>query len=261
MQRWLTLLFVGVTSAIAAPAHAGEALAVERRAAAAANEASWSGAWLPTTQAARIGPYAVAAALLGGYDEGADGAGVLKAGVEGALFGRVALRVGVRYRSTDTEPAQLSVGLRVAALRQERHGVDLGVSAAWKMAGFTEEGGEVELAVAVGRAWGPIQVIGNVVYGQGVREVDERDVELRFAAMLRTRWVVLGLDSRGRINAGGGDEREAGHVLADLTAGPFAQVTLGPVALTLAPGVHARWVAEQRNLVGYTLLGGIAAAY
>jgi hypothetical protein len=111
------------------------------------------GELLPQTFSATIGHKQVLGMFLGGYDSAPDQGPAFSALVEGQLFNRVALRVGVDYQD-GIHNVYPSVGVRVGILRQELNKVDLGVIAQYKNLGFSEASGEFEFGALLGRRWG-----------------------------------------------------------------------------------------------------------
>src|ERR1700761_133169 len=90
-----------------------------------------AGELLPQTFSATIGHKQVLGVFLGGYDSAPDQGPQFSALVEGQLFHRVALRVGVDYQD-GIHSVYPSVGVRVGLLQQERNKVDLGFIAQYK---------------------------------------------------------------------------------------------------------------------------------
>ncbi|MGZ3443304.1 MAG: hypothetical protein ACXVDD_27475, partial [Polyangia bacterium] len=84
-----------------------------------ATEVAREGQLLPQTFSATIGHKQVIGMFLGGYDSAPDQGPQFSALVEGQLFNRVALRVGVDYQD-GIHNVYPSVGVRVGILRQER---------------------------------------------------------------------------------------------------------------------------------------------
>jgi len=229
-----------------------------------AAQSARDGTFLPMTLSARIGDQRVAAVVYGGYDSAQSQGGALTAVVEGALYRHLAVRVGVDYLSNRPGSAAATAGVRVGILRQERHGIDLGVVALYKQQGFTETTGELEFMVAVARRWSRFALFGNAVYGQGFLST-ERDAELRIAALYSfgDRWN-LGADARARIDLGdppAGSRPAAAEAAFDLVAGPTASVALGPVALLAQAGVHALTFDAGGTSVGAIALGGVGASF
>ena len=232
------------------------------------------GLFLPQTTAARIGDQRVSAMVLGGYDS-AVGGPALSAAVEGALYRRVAIRVGVDSQGIGGagtagvfagfgDRVSYSAGAKVGILRQEQHGIDLAVMATYRSRGLTQHTGEIEIGVAASRRWNRFGLYANLAYGQGF-DVDTRDAAVRVAALynLGERWQ-LGLDARARFDIGStvsDASRYAPEVDFDLLAGPTASVALGPVILLAQAGARAL-VFEQRDpVIGIAALGGLGTSF
>ncbi|MCA1663723.1 MAG: hypothetical protein LC659_05565, partial [Myxococcales bacterium] len=113
------------------------------------------GQLLPQTFSATIGHKQVIGVFTGGYDSAANQGPQLGALVEGQLWNRVALRVGVDCQDA-IHSVYPSVGLRVGILRQDQHEVDVAVIGEYKNVGFSEASGELELGVLVGHRWGKL---------------------------------------------------------------------------------------------------------
>ena len=105
--------------------------------------------------------------------------------------------------------------------------------------GFNETEGEIESALAIGAQIRSLMLLGNVVYGQDP-EGHERDGELRFALVHRLGSLVLvGLDSRARLNLASSGAGPNGKPRFDAVAGPAATIVLGPVGVLLNAGGSA----------------------
>jgi hypothetical protein len=225
-------------------------------------QAARDGTFLPTVLSARIGDQRVAGLSLGGYESTPGRGALMSTMVEGALFHRVALRVGMEYVS-EVGGVRPTVGVRVGILRQERHHVDVGVALVYKNLGFSEaKGGEFEIVAAISRRWGRVAAFGNLVYGQGI-DPAERDGEARVAVLvgLGDR-VNLGLDARARIDLGEETSARKSSKLEsdfDFVAGPVLSVALGPVAFLAQVGGTA--VVQQETPHGGVMaqggLGGV----
>lgn len=253
-------LTLGCGVALGAPARAraqrrdaetGDESAEERTAGAAQ-----AGMFLPFTEAPRIDTQRAFGTAQGGY-EGAREAGVLEGRAEVTVYGPIAVRVGVIYTGVP-EQARPTAGARVQALSEPDQGIDLSVGVFYKPEGFTEGEGEIEAVVALGRRFGRVGLIGDLVYGQDP-EGRERDGEVRLAALYdATARIELGLDSRLRIDLGTEDEKleEEGGAEYDLLAGPLVSYTLGPVALSAVAGISV--VGTPDTLVGPIVLASIS---
>lgn len=234
-----------------------------------AAEVTRDGTFLPQTLAARVGDQRVAAMVYGGYDttHSAQG-GNVNAFVEGALLHAVALRVGINSLISNGPFASrnvYSVGLRVGLVRQEQHGVDVGLSAIYKSTGMTETTGEIEMALLLGRRWNRLAFYGNLIYGQGFIG-SERDGEVRLGMLyaLGDRWNV-GFDGLGRFDLGSGEPnrvKRPGEADFELLIGPVATVALGPVALLAQAGSHTVFIDTTGTLAsGFAALAGAGTSF
>ena len=249
----------------APPENAGNAdrgLAVDEEAPHAAAVAR-EGQLLPQTYSATIGHKQVIGLFLGGYDSAPEQGAQFSAVVEGQLFNRVALRVGVDYED-GIHNVYPSVGLRVGVLRQERYKVDLGVLAQYKNLGFSEASGEFEVGLLLGRRWGRLGAQFNALYGQGL-DPGERDAEVR-ASLL---WYVLprvnaGLDAHARFDLGADDAARAKAQLEadlDFAGGLIGQITVVDHLVLLAEvGPHVV-VINQQPSTGVMAIAGVGATY
>lgn len=220
------------------------------------------GTFLPETLSARIGDQRVMGYALGGYDTTAGQGALFQSVVEGALYNRVALRVGVDYAPT-SQLFSPSVGLRVGILRQERYGVDFGMAAFYKNEGFTEAKGEFEMLVMLARRWNRLALFANLAYGQGI-DPGERDGELRVGLMYQLHErVQLGLDTRARFDLGEETpQRQMARLESDfdLIAGPVAAVTVGHFVFLAQAGGRVVVVAEQAR-GGFAAMGGVGTMF
>ena len=153
---------------------------------------------LPETLAARVTDDRATATTWAGYD-GAMHAPLLTATVEARIAGRLALVAGGGY--TAEVPGALALrprlGLRAQLLDQAKSGVDGGLAVTYRQDWFTAEGGFLQAAVAVGRRQGPVQILGNLVYGIDPAEGDDHEGELRLACLLEARpGLLIGVDGR-----------------------------------------------------------------
>jgi hypothetical protein len=222
--------------------------------------AARAGSFLPLTLAPNVGPATALAAGYGGYD-GAKEAGRLESFAEVRVYGPFAFRFGVRSEDV-SERVSPSATARVQLLSLANHGIDGGVSLAYKAEGFNELEGEIELAVAVARSFGRLRLLGNVAYGQDP-EGNERDGELRTAALysLGSRYH-LGLDGRARFALGAEHEASEEHEEPrfDLDVGPVLVLAVGPLSLGVHGGLSAIARGEDPARFGFIALAGLGTA-
>jgi hypothetical protein len=241
---------------------ADRGLVIEEEAPRAATVAR-EGQLLPQTFSATIGHKQVLGMFLGGYDSAADQGPQFSALVEGQLFNRVALRVGVDYQD-GIHNVYPSVGVRVGLLQQAKYKIDLGLLAQYKNLGFSEASGEFEFGVLVGHRWGKLGAQLNALYGQGL-DAGERDAEVR-ASLL---WYAhprlnAGLDARARIDLGADDVGRAKSKLEsnfDFLGGVIGQITVVEHLVLMAEvGPHVVVIAEK-PAAGVMAIAGVGATY
>ncbi len=221
------------------------------------------GQMLPLTISPVIGHKQVVGTFLGGYDSAPGQGPAFSAVVEGQLFNRVALRVGVDYQDS-IHSVYPSVGLRVALLRQERQHVDLAVVGQYKNLGFSEASGEFEFGAAVGHRWSRLGFFANALYGQGL-DPHERDIEGRAALLYYAHpRINVGLDLRARADLGTDSPARQKIRLQtdfDFLAGATASLTVWKHLVLLAEvGPHVVFFQEHTS-AGVAALGGVAATY
>src|SRR6185312_2670454 len=256
------LLSAGVASAAEAPPPPPNDVTVEDEAPQAATVAR-DGELLPQTFSATIGHKQVLGLFTGGYDSAPDQGPQFGAVVEGQLFHRVALRVGVDYQD-GIHSVYPSVGVRVGILAQERYKIDLGLLGQYKNLGFSEASGEFEFGVLVGRRWGHVGAQLNLLYGQGLDE-GERDAEVRASLLyfIHPRFNA-GLDLRARFDLGEENEARTKSKLEadfDFLGGAIAQLTVVEHLVLLAEvGPHVVVIAEKPQ-AGAMALFGVGATY
>jgi hypothetical protein len=252
----------------AAGAHADEAPSADRsltvdEEAAHANEVARQGQLLPQTFSPTVGHKQVIGVFLGGYDSAPNQGPMFSALVEGQLFNRVAVRVGVDYQD-GIHNVYPSVGARVGILRQERYKIDLAVLAQYKNLGFSEASGEFEFGILVGHRWGKLGAQLNALYGQGLGAA-ERDAEARASLLWYAHpRIQAGLDARARIDLGTENAARAMAGLQtdfDFLGGVIGQVTVVKHLVLMAEvGPHVVLIKEKVS-AGAVVLAGVGATY
>jgi len=222
----------------------------------ATRDSAATGAFLPFTVSAAIEKQAALGSAVGGYD-GAHGAGVFEAAAEVRVFGPVALRGGAVYSSA-ADRLRPSLGARVQALRESRHGVDGAVGVAYRPEGFTEPEGELEAVFSVGSHLGATYLIGNLAYGQDP-EGNERDGEVRLAALHPLGPLLVGGDARARFDLGSAAAKNEPRL--DAVIGPVASYVAGPVSLLVQGGASALKLRGAPTKIGALVLGGVGASF
>jgi hypothetical protein len=259
IMKAYALIVLGQVLFLASPARADE-VDTEESAAAPSDTLSATrvGTFLPSTLTPAVGAGAAYASTLGGYDT-AHGAPIASATAEVRIWGPLAVRGGADFSATRTT-SRPTIGLRAQLMRQAQHGVDASLSVFYRPEGFTEPEGEIETFVSLGRQFDRIYVLGNLVYGQDP-EGNERDGEVRAAALYGGgRWT-LGLDSRARFAIGSQrSAMAAAEPKFDLVAGPIANLTVGPVALFAEAGPTVLTLSTG-TAAGIQGLGGVGAAF
>jgi hypothetical protein len=266
-------IFVFATSLFAATlpaaiAHAQDAASADRgltvdEETPRATEVAREGQMMPQTFSPTIGHKQVIGLFLGGYDSAPQQGPQFSALVEGQLFNRIALRVGVDYQD-GIHSVYPSVGVRVGILRQDRYKIDLGVLAQYKNLGFSEASGEFEFGVLVGRRWGKIGAQLNALYGQGL-DAGERDAEVRASLLWYAhRRAQVGLDARARFDLGEeGAARTKDKIEADFDflGGAIGQITVVKHLVLMAEvGPHVVVIKEQAS-AGVAAIAGVGATY
>jgi hypothetical protein len=253
------LAVIPALAAFAAPARAQEADFDDvSPAVPAIADAVRGGALLPSTLAPRVGAVGAIAFGFAGYD-GARSSPVGSATAEARIWGPFALRGGAEY-SDVRKQLRPTIGGRVQLLRQERHGIDGSLGVFYRPEGFTEPEGEIESFISLGHRFDRFAILGNLVYGQDP-EGNERDGELRFAALVAAgRWT-FGLDSRARFALG--TQRSAtaqAEPKFDLLAGPTAGAVVGPLAFFAEAGPSVVRLTGNTS-TGLAALAGVGSVF
>lgn len=206
-----------------------------------------AGAFLPWSMAARADSQRALAFVQGGYDS-ARGGSLFQATAEVGLFGGVSLRGGSTYLGP-SGTMRPDFAVRVDALRQERHGLDLAASVGYEAQGFNLTPA-ITARLAASRLFGSTRLLANAAYGVGTTQ-GERFGDLRLAGLRRvTRDLHVGLDSRFRIDLERDQNEPAGEPDWEVDAGPVATYALGRFVVSanagatalkyrLVPGQHA----------------------
>jgi hypothetical protein len=228
-----------------------------------AAEVAREGQLLPQTFSATIGHKQVIGLFTGGYDSAANQGPQFGALVEGQLWNRVALRVGVDYQDS-IHNVYPSVGLRVGILRQDKHKVDVAVIGQYKNLGFSEASGEFEFGALVGHRWGKVGAQLNALYGQGL-DAGERDAEVRASLLWYAHpRINVGLDARARFDLGEDNPNRVKSKLEadfDFMGGAIGQITVVQHLVLLAEvGPHVV-VIQEKPSAGVMAIAGVGATY
>lgn len=224
-----------------------------------AGAAAGAGAFQPFTTSARGDTQRALGFFQGGYDSARKGS-VFQAAAEVQVWGRLSVRGGGSYLGP-TGQLQPDVAVRVDALRQELHGVDVAAVVGYEAQGFNLTPAVMARA-AIGRTLGDTRLTGNVGYGVGTRD-GERYGDVRVAALQRlSRDLHLGLDSRFRIDLERDSDEPAGEPEWELTAGPVAALSLGRFVVSAGGGATAiRYRLVPDRHVGVYGLMGLGAVF
>lgn len=203
----------------------------------------------------------VVANVVGGYDS-ALRTGVMRATGDVQLIGPVDLRFGVTY-TPDAWNGQVQphIGARVRILSQEKAGIDFAAALFYRLERFTDDEGLIQILVAAGRRFGPLNVLMHASYGQDP-EGDDREGEVAAAGLFAlSSHLQVGLENHIRFDLFSDDpKREARRDTEyDLTVGPLAQWALGPVALLGQVGFRAS--RFNRVETGAIALAGLSGTY
>jgi hypothetical protein len=223
-----------------------------------ATQSSKAGMFMPMTMGASVSSQRAFVRGFGGYDT-ARKSGRFESTVDATLYGPIAARVTVEYGEHGGE-LRPGGGLRVQALSQEKHWLDLTVAVLYRAEGFTEAEGEIEGVIALARRIGRWGVFANLVYGQDP-EGNERDGEVRLATLYDLGDLQLGVDARVRIDLGeegAREKRKEEEAEFDAHAGALATYSLGPVALLASAGFSGVSMHEdfRPGFIGLAGLGG-----
>ena len=229
-----------------------------------ASRATDDGRLLPFTMGAVIPQAHAGVTALAGYDSAARSGRAITA-AEARALKFLALRVEYEHGPGTGSDDRVSLGARVAILRQAAHGIDLGAGVFFQPKDFRGEGSFVG-AVLLGRNFGRWGLFCNGLVAVD-SEGDDFSTELRLSSMYRVNNLLhIGFDARGHYNFSDDEKRfSAQQVNWELQAGPLASMTLGPVALLAIVGPSALHLteasSEQRTAVGVLAMAGAGAAF
>jgi hypothetical protein len=218
---------------------------------------------LPDTVAARVSDDRVTATSWAGYD-GARRAPVLSATVEARLVGRLAVTAGAAYTAEVPGAPGLrpQAGLRAQLLDQAKAGVDGGLALTYRQDRFTAEGGFVQAAVALARRQGPVQILGNLVYGIDPAEGDDHEGEVRLASLVEARpGLLVGVDGRYSHDLWSTDPNRGARdrPSSTLMAGPTASYAHGSWAVMVETGYSMVHTTTTQS--GLVALAGVGASF
>lgn len=210
---------------------------------------------LPATSAGRRG----LASVMTGWDQARRGR-IYDTSTEAQLAGPVSLGAGASYDGPGTI-ASPHVDLRLDALRQVTHGLDLAVAAGYVDGGFNTVPAAV-FKIAAGRRVGASYLLGNVVYGQGLQG-GERHGELRLAALHPiTRSAQIGVDTRFQIDLERDPHEPAGETDWESRTGLVASYAWDRLVVMSSAGVSAlRLRAGGPTAVGPLVTAGFGTVF
>lgn len=252
--------------ALAASSRAEETAQRQNGALAPAQDAAAAGLVLPSVLAPSLFRGHAFGVARAGYDS-ATRSFKARAAAESSPLDGLAVRVEFEHGAiTDARAApedRVRIGARLGLLRQDGAGIDAGVAAFYDPKDFRSEGNLV-LGVSVGRDWGPLGVIADVLVGSDP-EGDDQNLELRLAPLVRaSQHVTVGIDSRLRKDVSSDEKRAGTRALDwDLEALPTLSVAAANVVFVLDAGLRA---VRSTGPVGsasestHTALGTIAMA-
>lgn len=195
-----------------------------------------AGAFLPSALSPRSEGRRGLVTVMAGWDQ-ARGGGIYDAAAEAELLGPVSLLAGATYDGPGTS-ASPHLELRLDALTQARHGLDVAVAAGYAGAGLNTVPAAV-LKVAIGRNVGASYLLANVVYDHGLED-GERSGELRLAALYPvTRATYLGIDSRLQLDLEHDNDEPAGETDWESRSGLVASYAWNRFVFTGEAGISA----------------------
>lgn len=265
---WATLA-IGL-AAVSAAAHADDgageppASSVSRgvdadEAPASAARSAESGAFLPSALPATSEGRRGLASVMTGWDQARRGR-IYDTSAEAQLAGPVSLSAGGSYDGPGTV-ASPHVELRLDALHQAAHGLDLAVAAGYVDAGFNTVPAAV-FKLAAGRRVGSSYLLGNAAYGQGLQG-GERHGELRLAALHPiTSAVQVGIDARLQIELARDRDEPAGEIDWESRTGLVASYAWDRYVVMSSAGVSAlRLRAGGSAAVGPVVTAGFGTVF
>jgi hypothetical protein len=267
--RQLVLAAAAFAAAAAAPAAAraqaggGDDVTSDEAARPDARELAGTGMFLHGLQAAGPSDVAASATAFAGFD-GARATPVAEASAEVRVVRRLTIHAGGTYVNDhdDRSSVRPNVSLRVNVLQQARTGVDLALSGGWRQDRFDQDGGMLEMGVAVGRREGRLALIGNAVFASDP-EGDDHDGAITGAALYRLSLPLnVGAQAFFRRDLGSSDLRRVmrNDTIYDFAAGPVASYALHDFAFTLQTGVVGL-KGEAKSAFGLLALGGVGTRF
>ena len=260
MSCWFAVIAAGAVASAPRMVRADDADdGDEHDAASAAAPSAEAGAFLFAALSPRTAGRRGLVMVTGGWDE-ARGGGVYDIAAEARMLGPVSLLAGATYDGPGTRAAP-HVELRLDALAQARHGLDLAIAAGYSDVGFNSVP-TAELKLAIGRNVGASYLLANVVYQHGLEE-NERSGELRLAALYPVGHAVhVGVDSRFQIDLERDDDEPTGETDWEWRSGLVASYAWNRLVFTGGGGVSAlRLRSGGPTAVGPVVTAGVGTVF
>lgn len=218
-----------------------------------------TGAFLPSALSASSEGRKGLVSLSGGYDNARDG-GIYDTTAEANIIGPLTLSAGASYDGPGTDAAP-HFELRVDALKQRKHGVDLAISGGYSDVGFNTVPAVVT-KIAIGRSIGPAYLLGNLGYQRGLEE-GEHAGELRVAALYPiTESMHIGLDSRFQIDLERDDDEPSGETDWESRTGVVAGYAWNRLLFSATAGVTSLRLRDGTpTQTGPTVTGGVGVTF
>ena len=197
--------------------------------------------------------------VMGGWDRARNG-GVYDTAAQAQILGPVSLLAGASYDGPGTV-ASPHFELRLDALKQATHGLDMAVAAGYVDTGFNGVAAAT-FKLALGRNVGATYLLSNVVYGQGLQD-GERFGELRLAALYPLGHAAsIGLDSRFQIDLERDNNEPVGETDWESRTGVVGSYTWNGIVLMSSAGVSAlRLRAGGPTAVGPVVTAGFGTVF
>jgi hypothetical protein len=211
--------------------------------AAAALEA---GALLPMTLTPVVGTQRSLGLIVSGYD-GAHRAALIDSQVEATIWGPFAVRAGALYEGWSGVTSPFA-GVRAQVLHQDRHGIDLGISSAYRPKDFRSEG-NIVTNVMLSRRFDRLGLFASTGF-ESDPEGDDRTADVRASALWHFPANLFGgLELRFRRDLKSEDAKRYGHSepIYEFRAAPVVSYAIGPISLIAQAGVS---LVQNLNAIG-----------
>jgi hypothetical protein len=193
----------------------------------------------------------------------------LRSSAETAVTGFLAFRVDFEHGLSTSTTDRVSLGLRLQVLRQNVHGLDLGLGLFYQPNDFRKEGNVVG-ALMLERRFDRVALLASALVGSDP-EGDDHEVDGRLATLFVVIPALeLGLDSRFR-SVLSTDAKGMGMTTVDweLAVLSSATLTLGPIFLIGEAGLSSLQITEfseqpnQRKSLrtGVMVMSGLGFAF